>query len=111
MARKQEAPKPKSVAPEAVDPRHRWDRPLQAPGHMQVDFEERVDFRRLNAYRLGRVRQALAGSGLGALLVFDQYNIPYISSTVIGEWARGKLTRWSPLTGKREPRGWGFGAP
>ncbi len=70
---------------DAVDPRHRWDRPLQAPGHMQVDFEERVDFRRLNAYRLARVRQALAGSGLGALLVFDQYNIRYISSTVIGE--------------------------
>ena len=41
---------------DAVDPRHRWDRPLQAPGHMQVDFEERVDFRRLNAYRLGRTR-------------------------------------------------------
>ena len=29
------------------DPGHRWDRPLQAPGRMQVDFEERVDFRRL----------------------------------------------------------------
>ncbi len=92
------------------DPRHRWDRPLQAPGHMQVDFEERVDFRRLNAYRLARVRQALAHSGLGALLVFDQYNIRYISSTVIGEWARDKLTRWSLLTGNGEPWVWDFGS-
>jgi len=94
----------------AIDPRHRWDRPLQAPGHMQVDFEERVDFRRLNAYRLGRTRQALAKSDLGALLVFDQYNIRYISSTVIGEWARDKLTRWSLLTGNGEPWVWDFGS-
>jgi len=97
-------------ASDPVDPRHRWDRPLQAPGHMQVDFEERVDFRRLNAYRLGRTRQALASSGLGALLVFDQYNIRYISSTVIGEWARDKLTRWSLLTGNGEPWVWDFGS-
>jgi Xaa-Pro aminopeptidase len=99
-----------AVTPDAVDPRHRWDRPLQAPGHMQVDFEERVDFRRLNAYRLGRVRQALAPSDLGALLVFDQYNIRYISSTVIGEWARDKLTRWSLLTGNGQPWVWDFGS-
>jgi Xaa-Pro aminopeptidase len=77
---------------------------------MQVDFEERVDFRRLHAYRLARVRQALATSGLGALLVFDQYNIRYISSTVIGEWARDKLTRWSLLTGNGEPWVWDFGS-
>ena len=110
MARKQSPPAPKRASNDSVDPRHRWDRPLQAPGHMQVDFEERVDFRRLNAYRLARVRQALAGSGLGALLVFDQYNIRYISSTVIGEWARDKLTRWSLLTGNGEPWVWDFGS-
>src|SRR5947207_10585484 len=98
------------ITSDAVDPRHRWDRPLQAPGHMQVDFEERVDFRRLQGYRLARVRQALARSGLGALLVFDQYNIRYISSTVIGEWARDKLTRWSLLTGNGEPWVWDFGS-
>ncbi|HEV8142044.1 MAG TPA: Xaa-Pro peptidase family protein [Methylomirabilota bacterium] len=107
---KKPSPNPKRVSADAVDPRHRWDRPLQAPGHMQVDFEERVDFRRLNAYRLGRTRQALASSGLGALLVFDQYNIRYISSTVIGEWARDKLTRWSLLTGNGEPWVWDFGS-
>ncbi|HXG02802.1 MAG TPA: Xaa-Pro peptidase family protein [Candidatus Binatia bacterium] len=95
---------------ETVDPRHRWDRPLQAPGPMQVDFEERVDFRRLHQYRLGRVRQALARSGLGALLVFDQHNIRYISSTVIGEWARDKLIRWALLTGNGEPWVWDFGS-
>src|SRR2546425_11722346 len=114
MARKPPSPprtpRPTPVTPETLDPRHRWDRPLQAPGHMQVDFEERVDFRRLHAYRLGRVRQSLKPSGLGALLVFDQHNIRYISSTVIGEWARDKLTRWSLLTGNGEPWVWDFGS-
>jgi Xaa-Pro aminopeptidase len=101
---------PTNADPAAIDPRHRWDRPLQAPGHMPVDFEERVDFGRLRAYRIGRVRQALAGSGLGALLVFDQSNIRYISATVIGEWARDKLTRWSLLTGNGDPYVWDFGS-
>ncbi|HSN42031.1 MAG TPA: M24 family metallopeptidase [Burkholderiales bacterium] len=93
-----------------ANPGHRWDRPLQAPGRMQVDFEERVDFRRLHEYRLARTRNALAKSGLGAILVFDQINMRYISSTVIGEWARDKLTRWTLLTGNGEPYVWDFGS-
>jgi Xaa-Pro dipeptidase len=103
-----------SSAPDGLfnpaNPRHRWDRPLQAPGRMQVDFEERVDFRRLHEYRLARTRNALSKSKLGALLVFDQYNMRYISSTVIGEWARDKLTRWTLLTGNGEPWVWDFGS-
>ena len=50
---------PKIVSPEDVDPHHDWSRPLLALGSMAVDFEQRVDFRRLHAYRLGRTRQAL----------------------------------------------------
>jgi Xaa-Pro aminopeptidase len=98
------------VLVDPANPDHRWERPLQAPGRMQVDFEERVDFRRLHEYRLARTRNALSKSGLGALLVFDQYNIRYISSTVIGEWARDKLTRWCLLTGNGEPWVWDFGS-
>jgi len=101
---------PKKVRPDDIDPHHRWDRPLQAPGRTQVDFEERVDFRRLHDYRLARTRAALAASGLGALLSFDQHNIRYISSTVIGEWARDKLTRYSLLTGNGDPYIWDFGS-
>jgi len=127
MARKKKAIEPKIVKRSSIDPKrrvsaapdglydpanpgHRWERPLQAPGRMQVDFEERVDFRRLHDYRLARTRNALAKSRLGALLVFDQYNIRYISSTVIGEWARDKLTRWCLLAGNGEPYVWDFGS-
>ncbi|MBI3918026.1 MAG: aminopeptidase P family protein [Betaproteobacteria bacterium] len=127
MARRTKKAEPRLVKPSDIDPKrrpregpdglydpadpgHRWERPLQAPGRMQVDFEERVDFRRLHEYRLARTRNALAKSKLGALLVFDQYNIRYISSTVIGEWARDKLTRWCLLTGNGEPWVWDFGS-
>ncbi|HYX65526.1 MAG TPA: M24 family metallopeptidase [Burkholderiales bacterium] len=103
-------PQLQRARPDDVDPHHRWDRPLQAPGRTQVDFEERVDFRRLNDYRLARVRAALSGSGLGALLSFDQHNIRYTTSTVIGEWARDKLTRYSLLTGNGDPYIWDFGS-
>src|SRR5438874_316980 len=101
---------PTIVRPDNIDPQHRWDRPLQAPGHTQVDFEERVNFRRLHDYRLARTRAALAHSGLGALLCFDQHNIRYITSTVIGEWARDKLTRYALLTGNGDPYIWDFGS-
>jgi Xaa-Pro dipeptidase len=101
---------PTIVRPGDVDPHHRWDRPLQAPGHTQVFFVERVDFRRLHDYRLARTRGALAISGLGALLCFDQHNIRYITSTVIGEWARDKLTRYALLTGNGDPYIWDFGS-
>jgi Xaa-Pro dipeptidase len=127
MPRKPKTPEPKNVRASDINPKrrvkegpdglydpanpgHRWDLPLQAPGRMQVDFEERIDFRRLHEYRLARTRNALAKSGLGALLVFDQINMRYISSTVIGEWARDKLTRWCLLTGNGEPWVWDFGS-
>ena len=109
MARKR-TNEPKIVRPDDIDPHHRWDRPLQAPGHTQVDFEERIDFRRLHDYRLARTRAALANSGLGALLSFDQNNIRYTTSTVIGEWARDKLTRYCLLTGNGDPYVWDFGS-
>ncbi|HTL26596.1 MAG TPA: M24 family metallopeptidase [Burkholderiales bacterium] len=110
MARKAGKPSFIPVDENDLEPAHRWHRPLQAPGITQVDFEERVDFRRLHRYRLARTRKALAASGLGAVLCFDQHNIRYISSTVIGEWARDKLIRYCLLSGTGEPWVWDFGS-
>jgi Xaa-Pro aminopeptidase len=83
---------------------------LPAPGRMHVDWEERVDFRRLHEYRLKRAREAIANAGLGAVLVFDMNNIRYITSTHIGEWARDKVARFAMLTPKGEPILWDFGS-
>src|SRR5471030_1166258 len=109
MARKKTG-EPKIIKPDDIDPHFNWARPIGTPGHTQVDFEERVNFRRLHDYRLARVRAALAPSGLGALLCFDQHNIRYCTSTVIGEWARDKLTRYSLLTCSGDPYIWDFGS-
>ncbi len=93
-----------------IDPRHDWSRPINAHGVMNVDFEERVDFRRLHRYRLARARQALEASELGALLTFDNNNIRYITSTTIGEWSRDKMARFALLAGDGEPHLWDFGS-
>ena len=93
-----------------IDPRYNWGRALPALGITGVDFEERVDYRRLHRYRLARTRQALENSELGALLVFDVNNIRYITSTKIGEWERDKLCRWALLTRGADPILWDFGS-
>lgn len=100
----------RAIRAEDIDPRHDWGRALPALGTMGVDFEERVDYRRLHRYRLARARQALEASDLGALLVFDVNNIRYLTSTKIGEWERDKLARWALLTRTGEPIVWDFGS-
>jgi Xaa-Pro aminopeptidase len=85
-------------------------RPLPAPGHMGVDYEQRVDFDRLRGYRLGRVKDALAGSECGALLLFDFYNIRYTTQTWVGGALGDKMTRYALLPDGGEPMLWDFGS-
>jgi Xaa-Pro dipeptidase len=101
---------PQGVTGHEVEPALDWRRRIPAPGHASVDFEERVDFRRLHRYRLGRARRALARSQLGSLLSFDNNNIRYLTSTVIGEWSRDKMCRFALLAGDAEPWLWDFGS-
>ncbi len=85
-------------------------RPLAAPGHMAVDFEQRVDFDRLRRYRLDRARASLAASECGALLLFDFYNIRYTTQTWIGGALGDKMTRYALLTREGQPMLWDFGS-
>jgi Xaa-Pro aminopeptidase len=101
---------PVTIRAEDINPRYNWGRALPSLGIMGVDFEERVDYRRLHRYRIGRARQALENSDLGALLVFDVNNIRYLTSTKIGEWERDKLSRWALLPRNGEPIIWDFGS-
>jgi Xaa-Pro dipeptidase len=95
---------------EALRTNWNWDRHIPAPGHTNVDFETRVDFRRLQRYRLARARAALEKSECGALLLFDVNNIRYVSSTKIGEWERDKLCRFALLMRGKDPVVWDFGS-
>jgi len=101
---------PRKVTAEDINPRYNWGRHLPVLGTMGVDFEERVDYRRLQRYRLARAHAALEKSDLGALLLFDDNNIRYVSSTKIGEWARDKLSRWTLLIRGQDPILWDFGS-
>jgi len=85
-------------------------RPLPAPGHGGVDFEERVDFGRLRQHRLDRARAALAASDCGSFLLFDFYNIRYTTQTWIGGALGDKMTRYALLTRGGEPVLWDFGS-
>jgi Xaa-Pro dipeptidase len=77
---------------------------------MGVDFEQRVDFARLREYRLGRAMAALEASDLGALLVYDNNNIRYLTGVAIGEWTRDKLCRYALYTRTGELFLWDFGS-
>jgi len=101
---------PVKITAEDINPRYNWGRHLPVLGTMGVDFEERVDYRRMHRYRLGRAQAALEASDLGALLLFDDNNIRYVTSTKIGEWARDKLSRWVLLTRGGDPILWDFGS-
>jgi Xaa-Pro aminopeptidase len=85
--------------------------PIPAPGHMGVDYEQRVDFDRLRRYRLQRAKEALAGSECGAFLLFDFYNIRYTTQTWIGGALGDKMTRYALLTRSADgPTLWDFGS-
>ena len=83
---------------------------IGTPGHMGVDFETRVDFDRLRNYRLARARAALEASDLAAVLLFDFYNIRYVSGTWVGGALGDKMTRYCLLTRTGEPIVWDFGS-
>src|ERR1700752_2882794 len=98
------------IRAEDINPRYNWGRALPALGTMGVDFEERVDYRRLHRYRLSRGKKGLENSELGALLVFDVNNIRYITSKKGGGGGRDTLPR-GPLPPRRgEPILWDFGS-
>ena len=77
---------------------------------MAVDWEQRIDFAKLRGDRLEKARASLRDSSLGAVLLFDQNNIRYVTSTHIGEWARDKSARCALLPREGDPVLWDFGS-
>ncbi len=85
-------------------------RPIGAPGHMGVDYEERVDFGLPGSYRLARAQEALRSTECGAFLLFDFYNIRYTTQTWIGGALGDKMIRYALLFRDRDPILWDFGS-
>jgi Xaa-Pro dipeptidase len=59
---------------------------------------------------LARARAALEASEFGAILLFDFYNIRYVSQTWIGGALGDKMSRYCLLTRGGEPILWDFGS-
>ncbi|MEX2441063.1 MAG: M24 family metallopeptidase [Pontimonas sp.] len=86
------------------------NRQIPAHGTMAVDFEARVDFHRLRDYRLGRAMDSLNQSECGAFLLFDFYNIRYVTQTWIGGALGDKMSRYALLMPDGKPHIWDFGS-
>ena len=76
---------------------------------MAVDWEQRIDFAS-SARSSGEGARLAPRSTLGAVLLFDQNNIRYVTSTHIGEWARDKSARCVLLPREGNPILWDFGS-
>jgi Xaa-Pro aminopeptidase len=83
---------------------------ISSPGAASVDYEQRVDMARLRGYRLSRARAALESSECGAFLLFDFYNIRYVTQTWIGGGLGDKMSRYALLARGTEPYLWDFGS-
>ena len=85
-------------------------RMIPAHGTTSVDFEERIDYKRLRAYRLGRAVESLSATECGAFLLFDFYNIRYTTQTWVGGALGDKMSRYALLTRDGKPHIWDFGS-
>ena len=94
---------PSIIKPEDINPNYDWHRRVPSHGRTNVDYEERINFLDFTNIRLGRAREALKNSKAGSLLCFDNNNIRYLTSTVIGEWSRDKICRYSLLAQDHDP--------
>src|SRR3954463_6309006 len=73
-------------------------------GMVGVDWQERGDWARLRKYRLERARERMKAHGLGALLLFYDENMRYVSSTLTPGWNRLKPgLRYVVLTEDKAP--------
>src|SRR5438270_9805674 len=69
----------------------------------QVDYQQRIDFDRLRAYREERIQKALADQGLAAILCFDPNSVRYATSSYQGEWSRDKMFRYALVPAGGDP--------
>ena len=68
---------PVKITAEDINPRYNWGRHLPVLGTMGVDFEERVDYRRMHRYRLARAQAALEAHPIcGSLLAVRRQQRP-----------------------------------
>ena len=57
-------------------------------GTMASDVEQRIDFDGLGRHKQERIQAQLKEKDLRAILCLDPDNVPYATSTTLGDWHR-----------------------
>ena len=79
-------------------------------GTMGVDYEERINFDRLRKDRLDRVKAELEKTDFGCLLLFDNHNKRYATSTAVCSPEIDNMGRYAIVPRIGEPYIFGFGS-
>ncbi|HEX2403182.1 MAG TPA: aminopeptidase P family N-terminal domain-containing protein, partial [Acidimicrobiia bacterium] len=62
----------------------------EAFGVLSTDWKEGINWAEVRSWRLQRAHEAMERNGLGALLLFYDENMRYVSSTLTPGWNRLK---------------------
>ena len=62
----------------------------EAFGTLSTDWKQGIDWAAVRSYRLQRAHEAMKRHGLGAMLLFYDENLRYVSSTLTPGWNRLK---------------------
>ena len=79
-------------------------------GMMQVDYEERIDFNRMRAYRESRIQAGLEKSDFTCLVLFATENKRYATSTAVASPEVDNLGRYAIIPRGGKPYIFGFGS-
>ena len=79
-------------------------------GTMGVDYEARVDFDRLRRERVAKIKAELEKTDFGCLLLFDNHNKRYATSTAVASPEVDNMGRFSIVPRNGEPYIFGFGS-
>jgi Xaa-Pro dipeptidase len=79
-------------------------------GTMGVDYEERIDFKRLRREREAKIQAEMEKTDLSCLLLFDNHNKRYATSTAVASPEVDNMGRYGVVPRDGKPYIFGFGS-
>lgn len=79
-------------------------------GTMGVDYEERINFDRLREERVAKILKELGKTDFGCLLLFDNHNKRYATSTAVASPEVDNMGRYAIVPRNSDPYIFGFGS-
>ena len=79
-------------------------------GTMGVDYEQRIDFRRLQRERVEKIHKELEKTEFSCLILFDNHNKRYATSTAVASPEVDNMGRYAIVPRNGDPYIFGFGS-